>query len=93
MAEVEKRFQHSLSFNNIGCIPLAIKKDGRTLDEIIQDIKNEKEIENQVLNLHKEHYHYSTIAKRLRLNIGKVKHIITFDELGLSYRKINNKSK
>ena len=88
---LEKRFQnHPLSFNNIGCIPYAIEKDGRTLDEILQDIKKEKEIENEVLSLYKKNYHYSTIAKKMNLTQGKVEHIIKFDNLGLSYRKINH---
>ncbi|GAB4165871.1 MAG: hypothetical protein Tsb0033_27740 [Winogradskyella sp.] len=87
----EIRFQNTVNFNNFGCIPEAIAKSGLTLEQILKDIKEEKETENSVMNLHQEGLSKETIAKRLNLKLSKVKHIIKFDSLGLSYRKVGKR--
>ena len=88
-----KRFQHALAFNNIGCISESIAKSGLTLEQILVDIENEKAIENAVMKLHAENLVNQTIAKRLNIKQGKVRHIIKFDALGLTYRKVGKSTK
>lgn len=84
----EIRFQNTVKFNNCGCLPEAIAKSGLTLEQILNDINEEKEIENKVMNLHQEELSKETISKKLNLKLSKVKHIIKFDSLGLTYRKV-----
>lgn len=84
----DKRFQNSISFNNCGCIPEAIAKSGLTLEQILKDIKEEKQIETNVMRLYKEGLSNHMISKTLNIKPYKVKHIIKFDSLGLSYRKV-----
>lgn len=87
----EIRFKETVKFNNCGCIPQAIAKSGLTLEQIRKDIKEEKEIENRVMNLHQEGLSKEAIAKRLNIKLSKVKHIINFDSLGLTYRKVGKR--
>lgn len=83
----------SITFTNKNCLFEAIQKDGRTIDQILKDIEKEKQLELKVIELksRKEYWGNRRIASHLGIKISKVNHILRFDELGLSYRKINNK--
>lgn len=82
---------HTTKFIKSSCLDQAIKQSGMTLEQILADIEKEKAIEEMVMELSKKHYHYETIARKVGISGGKVSHIIKFDALGLTYRKINQK--
>lgn len=74
-------------------LSIAIAKDGRTLDQILEDVEKEKALELDVINLYyKKDWGIQRVATYLGITQAKVIHILKFDELGLSYRKINNKT-
>jgi len=85
-----ERFKNNLKFIK-GNIPEAINKDGRTLTEILEDIKTEKQIEKDVIKLNDKGQSYLNISRILKIKLSKVKHILKFDALGLSYRKLSEK--
>lgn len=81
-------------FTNVNCLFHAIQKDGRTLDQIIEDVKKEKALELEVIHLNDSKngtWSYGRLARFLKVPESKVKHILKFDALGLSYRKLNDK--
>lgn len=81
----------TLKFTNKNCLFHAIQKDGRTIEQILKDIEKEKALELDVLKLYyKKDWGTRRVASYLGVTEMKVKHIINFDELGLTYRKINN---
>lgn len=86
-----KVFNQPNQLTNLGCLPLAVLKDGRTLQQIIDDISNEKILESRVMRLHNSGFGIAHIATKCKITTGKVKHIINFDKLGLSYLKLNKK--
>ncbi|WP_299129360.1 hypothetical protein [uncultured Winogradskyella sp.] len=91
MTQNPKRFQTPVTFGNHGCIPLAIIKSGLTLEQILKDIKRQKEIENKIMHLYNKNRTPGEISRLLKLKLSKVKHIIRFDSLGLTYRKVGKK--
>lgn len=87
---MDKRIVYS---SGNSCIQHAIAKDKRSIKEILQDIEREKQIELDVLKLHNQSIGKYAIANKLDIKPSKVAHIIKFDKLGLSYRKINDASR
>lgn len=81
--------KNHLSVN--GCISYALKKIGKTREQILKEIKKDKEIESKVLNMYQEGFSMYQIAKKINLKLSEVKWIITSDFYNLSYRKIAEK--
>lgn len=72
-------------------MPEAISKSGLTIEQILEDIKKEKKIENDVMDMHGKNFSADFIAKELNLKPSKVKHIVKFDKRGLTYRKVGKR--
>lgn len=85
-------------FTTVNCLFNAIQKDGRTLDQIIEDVRKEKAIELEVMNIHELNPKWGNKRilihlanfKNINITTTKISDIIKFDKLGLSYRKINS---
>lgn len=67
-------------------------QDIRTLTDILNDIETEKSIELKVLKLSSKNplWGIKRIGNHLNILPSKVSHILKFDALGLSYRKVGN---
>jgi len=89
---LNRSFLESVKITSVGCIPQAILKNNLNLKQIKIDVKAEKIKENRVIQLSNNGFSDHNIAKQLGLKLSDVKHIISFDKLGLTYRKVGFKN-
>ena len=80
-----------LTKNN--CIGVAIYKSGKSLAQILNEINQEKKLENKVIKLHTQGRGLFYISSKLNITRGRVQSIIKFDKIGLSYRKVGQKNR
>mgnify|MGYP000272653464 CR=1 FL=1 len=90
--EVIKAKYNTVHLSTENCIDKALFMIGKTREEILKDVEKEKKIENEVMEYYENGKSTYSIQKKMNIKLSKVKHIIQFDRLGLSYRKVGKKS-
>lgn len=78
-------------FTKNSCIDIAIRKQGKSLKQIKEEIEVDKQKENDVLQLHEKGNTVYHISKKLGIKLSDVKWIIKSDNHNLSYRAIAKK--
>ncbi len=93
LVEVQKK-QPLIKINHFtknGCIDYALSKIGKTRDQILKEIQEDKKTELQVLNLFEKGKTVNQICLSLEMKLSDVKWIIKSDECNLSYRGLAKK--